>query len=68
MLFKNATRQTQEAKIEPISALTPLATEIAYSDKELSESELRRQMYERIAQGSALNEAEEHARRMWNGR
>lgn len=38
-------------------------------DKELDESravsELRRQMYERIAEGNALVEAEECARRQW---
>ena len=32
---------------------------------ERSEAELRRQMYERIAQGNALAEVEDHARRLW---
>jgi hypothetical protein len=32
-----------------------------------NEADLRRQMYERIARGNALIEAEENAQRMWRG-
>ena len=68
MLFKNTTRQLCDVKIAPDVMPAPLTTQIAASDQERSKAELRRQLYERIAQGNALAEAEEHARRMWNGR
>lgn len=58
-------------KIAPDVTVTsmPSSTEMTYtSDEERSKAELRRQMYERIAQGNALAEAEEYASRMWNGR
>ena len=32
----------------------------------LSEDEIRRQMYARIARGNALNVVEDHARRAWH--
>ena len=42
--------------------------EISAPRQEDSESERRRQMYERIAMGNALAEAEEDARRKWRGK
>ena len=68
MLVKNAIHQTREVKIVPTVAPVPAVTETAHSDEEGAKAELRRQMYERIARGNALAEAEEHARRMRNGR
>lgn len=44
------------------------APEAAADGEAAREAELRRQMYERIAQGNALAEVEEHARRKWMGR
>ncbi|MBZ0279245.1 MAG: hypothetical protein K8L97_00810 [Anaerolineae bacterium] len=67
MLFKTATQPTREVKIAPVIASAPSATEIVHCDGELSKAELRRQMYERIAEGNGLAEAEEHARQMWKG-
>lgn len=58
----------------------PMRTDIASADavsgdeasdeanQSQSEAELRRQMYERIAQGGAMAEAEEHASRLWTNR
>lgn len=68
MLFKNAARLTLEMTIAPDVAPAPSARAVASSDKERAQAELRRQMYERIAQGNALAEVEEHADRKWNGR
>lgn len=68
MLFKNAMRPTREVKITPVVVPVPAATETAAGGEERSKAELRRQLYERIAQGHALADAEEHARRMWNRR
>lgn len=68
MLFRNATRQTQETRLAPVVAPVSSTPENAQGDEEVSKAERRRQMYERIAQGNALAEAEDHARRRWNGR
>ncbi len=68
MLFRNAIRQTQEARLAPVAAPAASTPDNAQGDEELSKAERRRQMYERIAQGNALAEAEDHARRRWNGR
>ena len=68
MLFKNVTRQTREGELAPLVIPAPSVTETAYSDEERTKAELRKQMYERIAQGNALAEAEEHSRRMRDGR
>ncbi len=40
----------------------------AVSKDTLSEDEIRRQMYARIARGNALNEVEDNARRAWRSR
>jgi len=49
--------------------MTPVeADETETTDEAVSDEELRRQMYERIAQGHAMSEAEDHARRKWQGR
>ena len=49
-------------------AVMPLEAEVAIIQEEgetVTEVELRRRMYERIARGNALIEAEENARRQW---
>ena len=68
MFVRKPVHQTRETKFAPVVMPAPTATEIMPSDDERSKAELRRQMYERIARGNALAEAEEHAHRMWNGR
>jgi hypothetical protein len=50
-----------------IEANEPIVTDYREQCKTTSEAKLRRQMYERIARGNALIEAEENARRMWRG-
>jgi len=67
MLFKTATQPTQEVKITPVVISAPSITEIVYREEEVSKDELRRQMYERIAAGNGLADAEEHARQIWKG-
>lgn len=62
MLLKKATHPTRELRI------VPPATDIADHNEEVSKAEIRRQMYERIARGHALAEAEDHARRVRHGR
>lgn len=52
-----ADERTEEAPPAPVG-----------QDAAEHEAELRRQMYERIARGHALMEAEEAARRKWRGR
>lgn len=50
--------------------MMPLESEEAIIQEDgetITEAELRRQMYERIARGNALIEAEENARRKWRG-
>ena len=66
MLLKRASRKKLELPIVPVEPLqmTPLQ---AVDDDAAREAELRRQMYERIAQGNALAEVEENARRIWRG-
>lgn len=74
MFFRKTIRQTRERKIAPDVTVTPAPSviDMAYSshtsDEERSKTELRQQMYERIAQGNALAEAEEYSRRMWTSR
>ena len=41
------------------------STAIAQNSEALQKQELRRQMYERIAQGNALSETEDNASRHW---
>jgi hypothetical protein len=79
MLFKTITRPTWDVKRTPntrkvevvpvqVIATAPIDDGEKGEDGEASsQAELRRQMYERIAQGNALAEAEDHARRMWGG-
>lgn len=67
MLLKNETRQLWNVKPSPEVTPPPTVTEIVCLDDELK-AELRRRMYERIAQGNALADAEDHARRSWHGR
>ena len=66
MLFKTATRETHEVEIAPlIASAQPI---VEHDDDAAWKAELRRQMYERIAQGNALAEIEDNAHRLWNGR
>lgn len=68
MLFKTTTHPTREVKILPVIVTETTTTKTTYSDEDVSKAELRRQMYERIAQGNGLAEAEEHAHQAWKGR
>lgn len=77
MLFKNAIRPLWGLKLTPttrhVEAVPELSVQIQVIEaapivgETTSQADLRRQMYERIAQGNALAEAEDHARRMWGG-
>ncbi len=67
MLFGTAIRSAQEVTMAPVVAPAPSVTEIVYCEEKVSKDELRRQMYERIAAGNALAEAEEHAHQIWKG-
>ena len=62
MLFKARTREKSNLSVKPV-ATPAISTHIG----EMDEAELRRQMYERIAQGNALAEAEDQARKLWRG-
>ena len=68
MLDRIAAHQTQEIRVAPVAIRAPEVAENTHSDEELTTAERRRQMYERIARGNALAEAEDHARRKWQGR
>lgn len=57
----------REKQTTQIVSLRPEKS-VSSSDEVLSEAEIRRQMYERIARGNALAEIEENARREWRGR
>lgn len=56
-----------ETQTRPYIVIEP-ATETQDEPASLSTAELRRQMYERIARGNALVEAEAEANRKWQGR
>lgn len=56
-----------ETQTRPYIVIEP-ATEPQDEPAPLSTAELRRQMYERIARGNALVEAEAEANRKWQGR
>jgi len=65
---RTASRNKQDL---PISSVEPAKTAIrgdSGSVEEQDEATQRRLMYERIAQGNALVEAEENARRKWCGK
>ena len=62
MNFRIASRKSQALQVRPVAP----AEAPAYKD-ENSESDPRRLMYERIAMGNALAEAEDKARRKWRG-
>lgn len=55
-------QETDLAAIEPVKTVVH-----DHEDTANPKAALRRQMYERIARGNALNEAEENARRAWCG-
>ena len=66
MLFRRASREKLDWRLEPVApSVTAVRTQDT-SDAEQAEAG-RRLMYERIAQGNALTEAEENARRKWRG-
>ena len=62
MLFRKNTRQDHQT----LSTVVP-ARRAAQLDISPEEAELRRQMYERIACGNALADAEETAERRYTG-
>lgn len=53
---------------KPEAPATKAAAPEARPDDEAERAARRRQMYERIARGNALAEAEEAAQRRWRGR
>jgi hypothetical protein len=60
MLFKRLFRQRPDSQI--------VVAEPAARPTENAEDAARRQLYARIAEGNALAEAEDDARRQWRGR
>ncbi len=67
MLFKARTREKSNPHIIPV-ARPQITTHRNDKGDTLSADELRLQMYERIAQGNALAEAEDQAQRLWSKR
>jgi tellurite resistance protein len=63
MLFGIGSRQKRDAPVAQVA----LSEIIAQSDAEQA-ADQRRLMYERIARGHAMAEAEEDARRKWRGK
>ena len=66
MLLRIPSIQKRKLKFTPVQPVEIVAHERAESVSS-PEADLRRQMYERIAQGNALAEIEDKARRMWRG-
>jgi hypothetical protein len=67
MLFKPATQEKRMLKTPLIESIETVANKDDDSDT-IQEVEVRRLMYERIAQGNTLAEAEENARCRWYSR
>lgn len=61
-------RRTSTDRIESCVPHAEVGTHQENARDEAQEAELRRLMYERIARGNALVEAEEAARRKWTGK
>lgn len=68
MFLKIAPRENPEVEITPVEAIRILPKpEVDDTAKAAQEAEIRRQMYERMARGSALAEAEDNAHRKQRG-
>ena len=66
MLYRKSSRDKRDLQIAPVAPTQTAARRDDDSDAvAVHKAELRRLMYERIAQGNALTEAEENARRIW---
>jgi hypothetical protein len=64
-LFEKNSGENQAVQMMPLEAEETIV--IREDGETITEAELRRRMYERIARGNALIEAEENARRKWRG-